>query len=129
MGKLSKKEQLKRMRLWYQQPDPQWVTGQWDRSGYRYADPKDYKRYGEGYGGYMLSCWYCKAKFLSYSKVRRYCSYRCNNDAYIEKRKLRQRKLRQKTCAYCGKAFEAKRRDAEYCSVNHRVLAYMKRRR
>jgi hypothetical protein len=32
-------------------------------------------------------------------------------------------------CAYCGSRLVGMRRDARYCSVSHRVLAYRKRKR
>lgn len=55
---------------------------------------------------------------------KKYCSQRCINDAYMERRRQRHEAQLQKVCAVCGKPFTAKRVDAEYCSPACKQAAY-----
>lgn len=57
----------------------------------------------------------------------KYCSQRCVNDAYMERRRQRHEAQLQKVCAVCGKPFTAKRVDAEYCSPACKQSAYRRR--
>lgn len=118
------KRALRKIRLWYQQEDPQ--RPGWDRSGYRYAD-RD--RYLNELEGHVRQCQHCRAMFLSRNSVRRYCSIRCSNDAYILRRRGRAKRPPRRLCAYCGKEFQPKRRDAKFCTTSHRVLAYLQSKR
>lgn len=54
----------------------------------------------------------------------KYCSDRCRNDAYLERRRQRHAASLRKTCAVCGKPFTAKRADAIYCSPACKQAAY-----
>lgn len=56
--------------------------------------------------------------------IKKYCSDRCANDAYIVRRRQRQHDARRKICAVCGKVFDAKRKDAIYCSNACRQAHY-----
>lgn len=63
----------------------------------------------------------------SYNRARRFCSFRCQQDYFNSKISLarwlaRQIKDERAPCKYCNKAFERKRFDQKFCSVNHRVL-------
>lgn len=55
---------------------------------------------------------------------KKYCSQRCVNDAYMERRRQRHAASLRKTCAVCGKPFTAKRTDAMYCSPACKQAAY-----
>lgn len=55
---------------------------------------------------------------------KKYCSQRCVNDAYMERRRQRHAASLRKTCAVCGKPFTAKRADAMYCSPACKQTAY-----
>ncbi len=61
------------------------------------------------------------------SRAKKYCSYRCVNDAQIARRRERQAAARQLVCAQCGDAFEGKRRDAKYCSPRCKTAAHRQR--
>ena len=77
-------------------------------------------------------CAFCGREYLAHyrgAKRRMYCSYRCRNDAYIEQRRIRGMKSREKVCQHCGADFKANRRDARYCSPRCRVATYRKRNR
>jgi len=63
------------------------------------------------------------------AKRRRYCSIRCRNDAYIERRRRRRKKALKKVCQHCGREFRPKRSDARYCSTRCRVAAHRRRKR
>lgn len=80
-------------------------------------------------GNYVLECWNCGKLFHSYSQRRRYCSYECKIQAWNERRKLFREVARVKTCEYCGKEFQAKRKDAKFCCDSHRVLAHLKKKK
>ncbi len=70
-----------------------------------------------------LTCKHCGEVFYAHKYRARYCSYRCANDAFIARRKMRREKAREKVCAYCKQPFKAKRKDAKYCCESHRVRA------
>lgn len=57
----------------------------------------------------------------------KYCSQRCVNDAYMERRRQRHEAQLQKVCAVCGKPFTARRADAMYCSPACKQTAYRRR--
>jgi len=78
---------------------------------------------------HFFSCRHCKKEFKSFSITRRYCSYRCVNDAYIARRKVWREYKREKKCLFCSKDFKAKRRDAKYCCSSHRVMACLRRKK
>jgi hypothetical protein len=78
---------------------------------------------------YNRKCWYCGKVFYSFYPLRRYCSYRCRNNAYVDRRKKKREIKREKICLHCGQLFKAKRRDAKYCSGGCRVQAHRDRER
>ena len=80
-------------------------------------------------GNYVLTCWNCSKLFHSYSQRRRYCSYKCQIEARNKRRKQVGEKARVKFCEYCGRQFQAKRKDAKFCSESHRVLAFLKKKK
>lgn len=69
-------------------------------------------------------CAYCGDSFKSQYPLARYCSQRCQNDAYMERRKQRHEEQLHKVCACCGKNFIAKKVDAMYCSNACKQKAY-----
>lgn len=80
------------------------------------------------YGVFKLRCQHCGDIFYTatYSRVK-YCSYRCRNDAWIQRRKRYREIARIRTCQYCKKQFKARRKDAKFCCASHRVLAFNKK--
>lgn len=100
-----------------------------DSDGYVVATEEEYEKYKDSpfLGPYKKECEYCGETFYAFYPLRKYCSYRCKNDAYIERRKERKKKARKKTCEYCGKEFQAGRVDAKYCSSKCRVYAWRDR--
>lgn len=56
------------------------------------------------------------------------CSQRCQNDAYLKRRKQRKALEKEKICSICGKQFTAKKRDAMYCSDACKQKAYRQRK-
>lgn len=76
---------------------------------------------------YVCHCWHCGQQFSAKYPLAKWCSYRCCNDAYVERRRERRRIARQKTCAECGVDFEASRKDAKYCTLKCKQKAYRKR--
>lgn len=81
--------------------------------------------------GYKGICAFCGDAFQSSSSKAKYCSDRCRNDAYIKRRKEKERKIleKQKVCVCCGKEFTAKKKDAMYCSDACKQKAYRKRKK
>jgi hypothetical protein len=69
-------------------------------------------------------CVYCGDSFKSRCPLAKYCSQRCKNDAYIERRKQRHEEQLHKICACCGKDFIAKKVDSMYCSNACKQKAY-----
>ncbi|KXA94715.1 hypothetical protein AKJ36_02335 [candidate division MSBL1 archaeon SCGC-AAA259I07] len=96
-----------------------------DSDGYVPRTEEDYERRSDISGGpYKKECAFCGEMFYAYYPTRKYCSYRCKNDAYIERRRQRKKEARKKTCQYCGEEFQAGRVDAKYCSSKCRVYAW-----
>lgn len=75
---------------------------------------------------YKISCRHCGKEFFAQRPDARYCSYRCTNDAYIQRRRARRAASRQKKCATCGTGFVAQRKDAKYCNNACKQKAYRK---
>lgn len=74
----------------------------------------------------VTHCAYCGDEIPNAFR-RKYCSYRCANDAYIARRREKQEAAREKVCAVCGERFNAKRKDAVYCSSACKQKAYRQR--
>lgn len=76
----------------------------------------------------LTTCRQCKRMYYRHasanSRIPDYCSYRCKNDAYLVQRKARQTEQRRKTCIVCGIIFDAKRKDARFCSNACRQANY-----
>jgi predicted nucleic acid-binding Zn ribbon protein len=77
-----------------------------------------------------LTCVRCGGEFTARHPLALYCSYRCRNDAYIERRRERRAASfdGKKTCGVCGEEFTAARSDAKTCSAACRQKAYRRRR-
>lgn len=73
------------------------------------------------------NCAVCGEQFYSRSPYSLYCSGRCRNDAYLERRRKYQEIHRYSTCPVCGNPFNATRRDGKYCSSRCKQSAYRKR--
>lgn len=58
-----------------------------------------------------------------------FCSYRCHNDYYMERRRQRLKLARNKVCQGCEKDFQAARIDSKYCSHACKQKAYRQRGR
>ena len=86
----------------------------------------NYKMYS--HLGYKGICAFCGDSFESSSSKAKYCSQRCQNDAYMKRRKERKALEKQKVCAVCNKQFTAKKKDAMYCSDACKQKAYRKRK-
>lgn len=86
----------------------------------------------EGWGGldptYGGPCVRCETTFYARNPYAKYCSRRCRNDAYIERRRKRKEQERRKVCRECEESFQATRTDAKYCSGACRQRAYRARR-
>ena len=109
-------------------------TGKWKfpKQIENWVSLEEHERSIELYGysfWHKLTCWHCGETFIAKCISRRYCSYRCRNDASIERRRAYRKLARKKICGYCGKEFQARRRDAKFCCGSHRVLACLKRKR
>ncbi len=78
---------------------------------------------------YTRPCDHCGRRFNTFEWKRRYCSYRCTNDAYIERRRARRLRARLKRCSVCARDFTATRSDGIYCSSTCRQKAYRGRHR
>jgi predicted nucleic acid-binding Zn ribbon protein len=88
--------------------------------------PTSHMRYG---GGHTLVCDVCGRAFRARHPRALYCSARCSNDAYIERRRERRVMARTKSCVVCGETFTATRRDAKTCSPACRQKSYRQRAR
>lgn len=73
-------------------------------------------------------CAFCGDSFESSSPKAKYCSQRCQNDAYMKRRKERKALEKQKVCAVCKKQFTAKKKDEMYCSDACKQRAYRERK-
>jgi uncharacterized CHY-type Zn-finger protein len=78
--------------------------------------------------GYEGICAYCGESFKSSSSKAKYCSQRCQNDAYIKRRKERKALEKQKICVICKKQFTAKKKDAMYCCKACKQKAYREKK-
>ena len=79
--------------------------------------------------GYEGICAFCGDAFKSSSSKAKYCSQRCQNDAYIQRRRERKALEKQKICVVCGKQFTANKKDAMYCSDACKQKAYRDRKK
>jgi hypothetical protein len=99
----------------------------------RQAELKELYSKGYGYNNtdvYECKCRQCKCVFYAQYPYAWYCTRRCTNDAYIEKRKKTyEYKGWIGVCEYCNKEYDTWRVDAKYCSDSHRVLACLKRKK
>ena len=78
-------------------------------------------------------CSYCGGTFYQWKRTgsgrtTKYCCARCENDAYMARRKARHDQLLIKTCTTCGQEFTAKKVDALYCSNSCKQKAYRLRK-
>jgi hypothetical protein len=78
--------------------------------------------------GYEGICVFCGEPFKSSSSKAKYCSLRCQNDAYMERRKARKALEKEKICLVCKKQFTAKKKDAMYCCDACKQKAYRDRK-
>lgn len=78
--------------------------------------------------GHEGICAFCGDSFKSSSQNAKYCSQRCQNDAYMQRRKERKALEKQKICVICKKQFTAKKKDAMYCSGACKQKAYRERK-
>lgn len=79
--------------------------------------------------GYEGICTFCGDTFKSSSPKAKYCSRRCQNDAYIQRRRERKALEKQKICVVCDKQFTANKKDALYCSDACKQKAYRDRKK
>ena len=83
-------------------------------------------------GAVRGTCAYCGREFYQEKykgAADKYCSERCRNDAYMERRRVRSELARQKVCEVCGTLFDASRADSKYCSPACKQAAYRGRRK
>ena len=80
-------------------------------------------------GPYVWRCVWCKKNFETKKQnCPKFCSYRCNNDFWIAKRKyLKQQARKGKKCLCCNSIFDAHRVDAKFCSLKCRVAFHRKK--
>lgn len=78
--------------------------------------------------GYEGICVFCGDTFKCSSPKAKYCSQRCQNDAYLERRKQRKALEKEKICSICGKQFTAKKKDGMYCSNACKQKAYRQKK-
>lgn len=97
----------------------------YDKAHSQYDDQEElkarYEREQEKpeYYRYVLkaSCAYCGDTFYTMNIRQKYCSWRCSNDAYMERRRLRKHAECEKVCPVCGKPFIGKTKATVYCSA------------
>jgi predicted nucleic acid-binding Zn ribbon protein len=83
---------------------------------------------GRGYVGWgEADCAVCDRGVVANHPGIKYCSERCRNDAYMERRRVRRAAAREKTCEVCSESFTAKRSDAKTCSAACKQKAYRQR--
>ncbi len=68
------------------------------------------------YFQWLTECIRCKKLFRAGSPLAKYCTYRCCNDASIERQKYHRSLNMKKTCKTCNNDFTAKRKDGVFCS-------------
>lgn len=71
----------------------------------------------------MNTCQHCSRPFIGSTRAK-WCSSRCRNDAYMERRRIRKEAARHKECVHCGEPFVAQRVDAKYCTNMCRQRSY-----
>lgn len=76
-------------------------------------------------GRTLKHCLFCNRWMNEWDN--KYCSQRCRNDAYLQRRQQRHEMQLTKFCLVCGKQFHAKRLDAKYCSDACKQSAYRQR--
>lgn len=112
----------------------------YDKSNSRYHKCDDQKRLKLQYekeqaepyiSHYMpvrkVSCAFCGDVFYTDNVRRKYCSGRCVNDAYMERRDKRKQDEREKVCPICGNFFTAKTKATIYCSQACKQKSYRRR--
>ena len=67
-----------------------------------------------------MKCEYCGAEFEARKSNQKYCSARCNWQAYSERH--RGAPVIRK-CEYCGEEFETRKSNQKYCSARCRKKA------
>lgn len=76
-----------------------------------------------------LICKHCGLEFLASRINTKYCSYRCVNDSYIERRKAKVTANRKRFCVVCGNSLEqTNAKPVLYCSPACKQKAYRKRK-
>lgn len=90
----------------------------YDKNGYRHPVVPE--------RNYELICQFCGKTFNGFFIRRKYCSYRCRNDAHIKRRKYLNTLNRNKHCLFCGLFFVAKSKKAKFCCLKHRVAYFRK---
>ena len=104
----------------------------WDTPERQAKLKAEYEKQQKGetcYSGILkVYCAYCWGTFYTRNSKRKYCSYRCVNDAYMERRKERKQAERRKICRVCGKHFTGKSKATIYCSDACKQKAYRQRR-
>ena len=74
------------------------------------------------------TCAFCGDIFTTYPPAPRYCSKRCQNDAYMMRRMVRLAERRRgRICEWCMKAFASTRMHARYCRPACRQAAHRTR--
>lgn len=78
---------------------------------------------------YKLKCVVCGQEFWAKRPDRKYCCYRCTNDAAIIRRRNWRKKQRNKICLFCRHPFTAQTRKAKFCCLAHRVAYFRQSKR
>jgi predicted nucleic acid-binding Zn ribbon protein len=91
-------------------------------------------KWSNKYHATYRKCAYCGDMFKGVRADAKYCSYRCVNDAYIERRRerARLRRANAKACAVCGSPVEQASgfvKIRRYCSNACKQKAYRKRKK
>lgn len=74
-----------------------------------------------------VTCVFCGSQFKATMYRRKYCSYRCKNDAWIIRRREYAKQKRNKVCQFCKTPFKAKSAKAKFCCLKHRVANFRKK--
>ncbi|WP_214035319.1 hypothetical protein [Methanospirillum sp.] len=91
-------------------------------------DDRGKNKHHPGYASYYPQCKQCGDYFSASSPFALYCSQRCRNDAFIERRREKHSRSLKKVCLYCRSEFKADRIDKKYCSNGCRQKAYRNRK-
>lgn len=75
-----------------------------------------------------LYCLTCFASLAGKPAHTKYCSPKCRQQAYRDRKKMMYAKSLQGHCEYCGQWFRDSRRGrpSKYCSASCRQMAYKK---